>query len=288
MKEEGGTKDMNKNNSYIKKSSFTYCIKNNRNVKVSSVIKIILNLIAVLIVFLYITTIFLHTTSAQNPDNKNANKNNIGNLSSFSLSNNDVIYNTKVSLSMSDVRKKEILNRAKAMTTVKWIPKYNLIEKKCSYIFIKGRTYQGVPYSMDSYQVSSPKDFLSKINNSKILYGNDCSGLVSVAWGISRQTTLSLYNDIKNGSKIGNKYVRQISWNDLSPADALLIDNGKGKGHIMLYINSDKKNSDNLNVYEQDISTIIPFEPIPVAREDIRSKRTLMKKGYIPIRLTEN
>jgi len=141
---------------------------------------------------------------------------------------------------------------------------------------------------MDSYQVSSPNDFLSKINKSKILYGNDCSDLVSVAWGISRQTTLSLYNDIKSGSKIGNKYVCQISWDNLRPADALLIDNGKGEGHIMLYINSDKKNSDNLNVYEQDISTIMPYEPIPVARKDIRSKSKLMKEGYIPIRLMEN
>ena len=248
-------------------------------------IKVILNILAVLILFLFATTIFAHTTSAQNSDNKGTNQNNIVKLSSFSLSNNDVIYNTNANVSMSNVLKEEILNRAKAMTEVKWSPKYNLIEKKCSYIFIKGKTYQGVPYSEDLYQVSSPNGFLSKINNSKILYGNDCSDLVSVAWGIRRQTTLSLYNDIKNGNKIGNKHVCQISWGNLMPTDALLIDNGKGKGHIMLYINSDKKNSDNLNVYEQDISTIIPFEPIPVARKDIRSKSKLMKEGYIPIRL---
>jgi len=251
-------------------------------------IKVILNILAVSILVLFAAAIFAPTTSAQNSDNKGVNKNSIVKLSPFSLSDNNVIYNTKVNVSMPDVLKEEILNRAKAMTEVKWSPKYNLIEKKCSYIFIKGKTYHGVPYSMDSYQVSSPKDFLSKINMSKILYGNDCSDLVSVAWGISRQTTLSFYNDIKNGSKIGNKHVCQISWDDLSPADALLIDNGKGKGHIMLYINSDKKNSDNLSVYEQDISTIIPFEPIPVARKDIRSKRKLMKEGYIPIRLIEN
>jgi len=176
---------------------------------------------------------------------------------------------TKVNVSMS-VLKEEILNRAKAMTEVKWTPKHNFIEKKCFYIFIKGKTYQGVPYSMDPYQVSSPNNFLYKINKSEILYGNDCSAYVSAAWGISRQTTLSLYNDIKNRGKIGNKYVCKISWNDLKPTDALLIDNGKGKGHIMLYI-----------------TTIIPFEPIPVARKDIRSKRKLMKEGYIPIRLID-
>jgi len=257
------------------------------------IIKVILNILVVLILFLYGTTIFAHTTSAQNSDNKKENQNNIVKLSSFSLSNNDVIYNTKVSISMSNIIKENslkeaILNRAKAMTEVKWTPKYNLIEKKCSYIFIKGKTYQGVPYSEDSYQVSSVDGFLSKINKSHILYGNDCSGLVSVAWGINRQTTFSLYNEIRNGYKIGNKYVCQISWNDLRPADALLIDNGKGEGHIMLYINSDKKSSDNLNVYEQNISTITPYEPIPVARKDIRSKSTLIKEGYVPIRLMEN
>lgn len=278
---------MNNNNLYKKKNSFTYGIKNNRNVKISSIIKIIFNISAILILFLFIFTIFSPiSTSAQYSDSKNVNP-------PFSLSTNDVIYNTKANVSRPNIIKEDsleeaMLNRTKAMTEVKWTPKYNLIEKKCSYIFIKGKTYQGVPYSEDYYQVSSPNNFLSKINNSKILYGDDCSDLVSIAWGINRQTTFSLYNDIRNGYKIGNKYVWQISWNDLRPADALLIDNGRGHGHIMLYINSDKKNSDNLNVYEQDISTTTPYEPIPVAREDIRSKSTLIKEGYIPIRLMNN
>jgi hypothetical protein len=138
---------------------------------------------------------------------------------------------------------------------------------------------------MNLYQVSSVENFLSKISNSKILYGNDCSGFVSAAWGISRQTTLTLFNAVKNDDKIQGKNVSQISWNDLEPGDALLIDNGKGDGHIMLYINSDGKNRDKLNVYEQDVQTIIPFEPLPLARKDIRYKSTLMKEGYIPIRL---
>ena len=138
---------------------------------------------------------------------------------------------------------------------------------------------------MNYYQVSSVNDFLSKINNSKKLYGNDCSGFVSAAWGISRQTTLTLFNAVKNGSKIDGKTVSEISWNDLRSGDALLIDNGKGEGHIMLYINPDIKDGDKLNVYEQDVQTIIPFEPLPVARNDVRNKKTLMKDGYIPIRL---
>ena len=243
------------------------------------VVKIILNLFAVIILCVFV---FIVVNPAHNSDIKSTSQKDIPKILPYSLSNKDIIYNTKGN---SDVLAEEILNRAKAMTEVKWIPDHNLSDKNCTYTFIKGKTYKGVPYSMGSYQVSSPNNFLAKINNSRIIYGNDCSGLVSTAWGIKRQTTLSLYNDIKNGNKIGNKTVCQISWDDLRPTDALLLDDGKGKGHIMLYINCDTKNGDNLNVYEQNISTVEPFEPIPVARRDIRSKKKLIKKGYIPIRL---
>lgn len=250
-------------------------------------IKVILNIFASMILLIFVVIIF---TPAHNPER--------GNVLPFSLSNNDIIYNNKPDSDiaktqindsgMSDVLSEEILNKAKAMTEVKWTPQCNLIDNKGLYIFTKGKTYHGVPYSMDTYQVTSPNDFLYKINNSKIIYGNDCSGFVSAAWGISRQTTLSLYNAVKDSSKIDGKSVCKISWDDLKPADVLLMDNGRGEGHIMLYIDSDKKNSDNLNVYEQDIPTVIPFEPIPVARRDVRSKSKLIKNGYIPIRLIGN
>jgi len=256
------------------------------------IVKFAVNIFAVIIFFLFVFTISI---PAQNSNRKNTGQNNKLNNSSFYLSTKDITYNTKndsninivktKDVSKSNVSEQEMLNRAKAMTEVEWIPSHNLIDKKAAYTFIKGKTYHGVPYSMGSYQVSSPNNFLSKIKNSEIIYGNDCSGLVSVAWGITRQTTLSLYNDIKNGNEIGGKRVVKISWDDLRPADALLLDNGKGKGHIMLYIDSDKKNSDTLSVYEQNISTVTPYEPIPVARRDDRSKSKLMKKGYIPIRL---
>ncbi|MCB2294448.1 C40 family peptidase [Clostridium algoriphilum] len=251
----------------------------------------------VTVLFLFVFSIVITVHNSNIKSTKLEKLENVAKTSSFTLSDNDITYNTKVGSnitkvktkdgSKSNVLKEEILNRAKAMTEVKWIPDYNLRDKSCNFTFIKGKTYTGVPYSMGLYQASSPDNFLSKINNSKILYGNDCSGLVSTAWGITRQTTLSLYNDIKNRNKIGNKYVCRVSWDDLRPTDALLLDDGKGKGHIMLYINSDEKNSNNLNVYEQNISTVSPYEPIPVARKDVRSKSKLMKKGYMPIRLVD-
>lgn len=221
----------------------------------------------------------------------------------FKINNKDISYNTEINNSTqipvkpSTIKDKqpsnvninssreEVLIKAQSMINVKWSPKQNIIDKYGVYVFLKGKTYYGVPYSMDSYQVTSSEDFLNKINNSNILYGNDCSGFVSAVWGLTRQTTLSFLNAVRNNYKIDGKTVTEISWNSLKPGDALLLDNGKGKGHIMLYISEDKLNKDKLKVYEQNVQTLIPFEPIPVAREDTRSKTSLVKEGYIPIRL---
>lgn len=246
-------------------------------------IKVVLNIFALIIMILFIFDIF---TPVHNPSIGNSSSHIVQSILPFSLKDKDITYISNKD--MSDAAQQRMLDRAKAMTEVKWVPKYNLIDKKGFYVFRKGKTYYGVPYSMDSYQVTSPKDFLSKISGSKVIYGNDCSGFVSAAWGISRQTTFTLYNAVKDGRKIDGKFICQISWDDIRSADALLLEKGNGKGHIMLFINSDKKNSDNLNVYEQNIPTVIPFEPIPAARKDVRSKKRLVKEGYIPIRLIEN
>ena len=101
----------------------------------------------------------------------------------------------------TNIVKSEILNIlsiAKAMTEVKWTPKYTMTDKDGHYTFTKGKTYTGIPYSMGPYQASSSDDFISKISVSNKILGNDCSGFVSAAWGISRQTTLSLYNLVEN------------------------------------------------------------------------------------------
>jgi hypothetical protein len=138
---------------------------------------------------------------------------------------------------------------------------------------------------MDVYQATSAKEFLKKIKDSSELYGNDCSGYVSAAWGISRQTTLTLYNAVENKEKIDGRYIKKISWDDIKPADALLLDDGKGKGHVMLYVETNENNKDELIIYEQNIVINTPNGSTPVSRKDVRSKKTLIKDGYIPIRL---
>lgn len=187
--------------------------------------------------------------------------------------------------SSTGITRTEILKRADDMISVKWVAKYNFKSKKAMYTFRKGQTYTGIPYSMDDYQVTSSSDFISKMKGSKGLYGNDCSGFVSAAWGIERQTTLSFYDALKNKTSIDGESIIEVSWRNLKPGDALLMDNGKGKGHIMLFANYETGNSDKIYVYEQNIATIVPFEPIPTARKDIRSVGSLEKSGYIPIRM---
>ncbi len=218
-------------------------------------------------------------------------------IAQFNLNTNEITYDDKqttdtpdlteetTSNNISKIKRADVLNKAKAMTEVKWIPKYDIKDNYGNYVFKKGKTYIGIPYTMDSYQVSSVNDFLSKINGSKKIYGNDCSAFVSTAWGLSRQTTYTFYSAAKSANKLDGNRIFQISWNDIKPGDALLKDNGKGKGHIVLYIATDADNSDKLYVYEQNIQTTVPPSPFPVARKDVRSKATLIKEGYIPIRL---
>lgn len=94
-----------------------------------------------------------------------------------------------------------------------------------------------------------------------------------------------MYDAIKYNNKIDGKSILLISWNELKPGDALLMGNGNGKGHIMIFVGFDVKNSDNLHVYEQNIATMVPLELLPEAREDIRSEKTLKYFGYVPIRI---
>lgn len=265
--------------------------------------KYILKGIGYIFTIIFLSIFIIINYPYKNSKTNNSNKNNV---KQFVLDNSEIIYNnleqaksttnsgnTKSETSPAEVsadskdaaRRQEILNKAKAMVEVKWTPKHNLTDQKTHFVFVKGKTYTGIPYSMGGYQAASPEDFLKKISSANQIYGNDCSGFISAVWGIKRQTTLSLLNAVKNKQKIDGKSVIQIAWEELKSGDALLLDNGKGKGHIVLYISTDDKDSDKMNVYEQNIPTIIPYEPIPAARQDVRYKSTLKKQGYIPIRL---
>jgi hypothetical protein len=258
-----------------------------------TIINVFITLIIIILIFIMLI----------NPKINNINRTSVGkanietdqSIVPFTFNNEDITYDNTTDDEnlipetdidkVPEIKRTDVISRAKAMVEVKWTPKYNIKNNYGKYTFKKGKTYTGIPYTMDIYQVSSVNDFLSKIKASKEVFGNDCSGFVSIAWGISRQTTLSIFNSVKNGNKINGRLISQIAWEDLESGDALLKDNGKGEGHIMIYDNTDSKNSDNLFVYEQNVATKVPYEALPVARKDIRSKAALKDYGYIPIRM---
>ena len=102
--------------------------------------------------------------------------------------------------------RKKVLERAKEMVEVKWTSPITFLgwRAKASYTIKKGSTNTGIPYSQTVNQVRSGKEFkksLSKMTYSyqrfgitMPRYGNDCSGFVSAALGISRKTTSTLPN----------------------------------------------------------------------------------------------
>ncbi|MDP4089970.1 MAG: hypothetical protein Q8930_11955, partial [Bacillota bacterium] len=180
-----------------------------------------------LVIFILLFAIFI---VAQGPGSGSVIKNTEGfqNILPFSVNNQSITYKSSdasgstaakdVPEGMSAEEREIVINRAKAMAEVKWTPQYDLPEEYCNFVFKKGTTYTGIPYSMGMYQAKNPEDFLNKISGSKVLYGNDCSGYVSAAWGLSRQTTLFFYNAVKNGTDIDGRFVCELPWEELKPA----------------------------------------------------------------------
>lgn len=117
--------------------------------------------------------------------------------------------------------RKDIIARAQAMVDMKWTTPKQFSGWKGQTTFKTGTKYTGMPYSQTGNQMTSPSNFTNSIKNysgsltltspqTQPRFGNDCSGFVSAAWGISRHTTSTLPNVSK-----------EISYNDLQPGDIL-------------------------------------------------------------------
>lgn len=85
-------------------------------------------------------------------------------------------------------------------------------------------------------------------------YGNDCSGFVSFAWGISKKGTGDFITGIRNGtySKVGSYNANSPTTAELKEAyKSLQPGNAVGKsGHTFLIAANDAANS-KVYVYEQ-------------------------------------
>ncbi len=126
----------------------------------------------------------------------------------------------------------DIIYKAVDMVTVEWVPTTNLTGWRNEMTFVPTQVYYGIPYSQTVNQVDDIA-FLSAMSNDDFYdsytrfsiqmpkYGSDCSGFVSLAWGISRTVTDGFY---KNYPSIGD-------FSDLQTGDAIV---SAQIGHIIL------------------------------------------------------
>lgn len=172
-------------------------------------------------------------------------------------------------MSLTSSERQQIDARADAMVYLKWTPTKNIRGWKNKKTFLANTTYTGIPYSQTAYQ-KNESGFLSAMNNAdfyeaytRVLngtsiimpkYGNDCSGFVSFAWNISRQTTSSFISGIKNKTyvQVGSYNISNPSYNELISSyhnlqrgDAVVKE-----GHTFL-ITANWPDSNKVMVYEQ-------------------------------------
>jgi hypothetical protein len=152
------------------------------------------------------------------------------------------ITSTTLSSNLSSGSRSSIIATGRAMCENSWTPTSNLAGWRNQYTFTKGTIYFGIPYSQTAYQKNlagfnsarGNSDFYSSYSLDGITmpkYGNDCSGLVSFSWGISRNTTASFIAGIQNGTfkKVGSYSSSNPSYSDLynsykylQPGDAVV------------------------------------------------------------------
>lgn len=164
-----------------------------------------------------------------------------------------------------------IRNRAYDMINCTWTPTSNVTGWKSGKIFYANTQYTGIPYSQTSNQVnyitftnalnfsSDFYDTLTINGNDMPMYGNDCSGFLSLCWAISRHTTWTFYTDIRDGNfdKVGSYSATSTtsatyqdlvdSYESLLPGDGL---NSAAEGHALVVM-TNMTSQDKIYCFEQ-------------------------------------
>lgn len=152
-----------------------------------------------------------------------------------------------------------ILDIAEAMVYMEWTPSQTFAAYNGHTDFQAGITYTGMPYTQFHNQstyaeffnaYSSADDFYDSYTNSNNVtmsrYGNDCSGFLSICWGLFRNDTWrNRWNTTDFRNAIENGTYTELDYNYLNPADALYK-----SGHVML-VKSVSTSSGTVTVYEQ-------------------------------------
>ena len=195
--------------------------------------------------------------------------------------------------------RQQALDRALAMIEFTWTTTKDLSvwqdkQGVPAKVYPKGTTVHGIIYTQSEYQRGLEEfkedlkrpDFYSKYigefteskaNRTMPMYGNDCSGFVSIAWGIERTGTATFIEGMKKGrfKKVGNYNSSSPSstallaaYKVMQPGDALVKE-----GHIMLVASVDALGQ-SVTVYEQT-----PYHAI-ISKKSFSS---LLKSSYCPI-----
>lgn len=154
-----------------------------------------------------------------------------------------------------------ILDIAEAMVYMTWTPTQTFAAYNGHSDFQAGITYTGMPYTQfhnqstyyeffSAFYNSSTNDFYTSYTNSNNItmsrYGNDCSGFLSICWGLFRNDTWrNRWNTTDFRNAIENGTYTEVGYNNLKPADALYK-----SGHVML-VKSVSTSSGTVTVYEQ-------------------------------------
>lgn len=144
------------------------------------------------------------------------------------------------------------------MVTMTWTPTQNL-NAWYNNVFKANVKQTGMPYTQSAQQTNKQQFYNSMVysdfyTGSDPNYGNDCSGFVSICWGISRTTTVSFREGIRTGTypKVGSydyyspdSVDLHNSYQYMQAGDALVKE-----GHVFL-VAANKPSETRVYVYEQ-------------------------------------
>lgn len=174
-----------------------------------------------------------------------------------------------------------IVEKALAMVNYSWTPTKPVIKYSTSLIYFPAnQTVTGIPYTWNQWNGNDEISFASALNKADFYtaptksgnynqcrYGSDCSGFVSICWGIPRETTSSFRQKANSG--VFKKY---SSYSSLQDGDALV-----NNGHIILVSsNYPTTTKPYVFVYEQT-----PYN----ATYNAYSYSQLSQQGYVGIGL---
>jgi len=142
-----------------------------------------------------------------------------------------------------NITRATIKSNADLMIDSTWVPKNTFTNWQYGssyYVYTKGVTYTGVPYSQNNPQENWSELYNSVTNTTggSVGYGNDCSGFTSICWKLTTREVTSTFE-----SKLGGS-AKWLSLGDIGSAataplvmgDAL---NSASVGHVVLFLNYD-------------------------------------------------